>query len=160
MRSGPKTRKRSIINILQPCVAGLVSKNFRTSPAGASPPTSPAHGAYKFKRQPTGDVLAIDRIKEIHAHRRRAFFELAFFCSYFWCERSGAIKTGKEVLSERGLGLLLFWSCCETCAGAQSEKPTGLRDQPVRSTAPHCDSSRRQLREARKTATDPDSEQY
>jgi hypothetical protein len=35
-----------------------------------------------------------------------------------------------------------------------------LRDQPVRSAAPHCDSSRRQLREARKTATDPDSEQY
>jgi hypothetical protein len=34
-------------------------------------PTSPAYGAYKFKRQPTGDVLAIDRIKEIHAHRGR-----------------------------------------------------------------------------------------
>jgi hypothetical protein len=53
-------------------VVGLVSKNFRTSPAGA--PTSPAHGAYKFKRQPTGDVLAIDRIKEIHAHRRGGRF--------------------------------------------------------------------------------------
>jgi fructose-bisphosphate aldolase class II len=26
-----------------------------------------SHGAYKFKRQPTGDVLAIDRIKAIHA---------------------------------------------------------------------------------------------
>jgi fructose-bisphosphate aldolase class II len=26
-----------------------------------------SHGAYKFARQPTGDVLAIDRIKEIHA---------------------------------------------------------------------------------------------
>lgn len=26
-----------------------------------------SHGAYKFKRPPTGDVLAIDRIKEIHA---------------------------------------------------------------------------------------------
>jgi fructose-bisphosphate aldolase class II len=26
-----------------------------------------SHGAYKFTRQPTGDVLAIDRIKEIHA---------------------------------------------------------------------------------------------
>jgi fructose-bisphosphate aldolase class II len=26
-----------------------------------------SHGAYKFKRQPTGDILAIDRIKEIHA---------------------------------------------------------------------------------------------
>jgi fructose-bisphosphate aldolase class II len=25
-----------------------------------------SHGAYKFKRRPTGDVLAIDRIKEIH----------------------------------------------------------------------------------------------
>jgi hypothetical protein len=37
-----KTRKRSIINILSTrCVVGLVSKNFRTSPAGA-------------KRQPTG----------------------------------------------------------------------------------------------------------
>ena len=47
-----------------------VSKNFRTSPAGASPPTSPTHGAYKFKRQPTGDVLAIDRIKEIHAEEQ------------------------------------------------------------------------------------------
>jgi len=32
------------------------------------------HGAYKFKRQPTGDVLAIDRIKEIHAHRRGGRF--------------------------------------------------------------------------------------
>jgi hypothetical protein len=70
-----KARKRSIINILSTrCVVGLVSKNFRTSPAGASPPTSPAHGAYKFKRQPTGDVLAIDRIKEIHAHRRGGRF--------------------------------------------------------------------------------------
>ena len=86
-----------------------------------------AHGAYKFKRQRTGDVLAIDRIKE----------------------------TGKEVLIERGLGLLLFWSCCETCAGAQSEKPTGLRDQPVRSAAPRCDSSRRQLREAREADRPP-----
>ena len=26
-----------------------------------------AHGAYKFTRKPTGDILAIDRIKEIHA---------------------------------------------------------------------------------------------
>jgi fructose-bisphosphate aldolase class II len=26
-----------------------------------------SHGAYKFSKQPTGDVLAIDRIKEIHA---------------------------------------------------------------------------------------------
>ena len=26
-----------------------------------------SHGAYKFSRQPTGDLLAIDRIKEIHA---------------------------------------------------------------------------------------------
>jgi fructose-bisphosphate aldolase class II len=26
-----------------------------------------SHGAYKFKRPPTGDVLAIDRIKAIHA---------------------------------------------------------------------------------------------
>ena len=26
-----------------------------------------SHGAYKFTRQPTGDVLAIDRVKEIHA---------------------------------------------------------------------------------------------
>jgi fructose-bisphosphate aldolase class II len=26
-----------------------------------------SHGAYKFSRKPTGDVLAIDRIKEIHA---------------------------------------------------------------------------------------------
>jgi fructose-bisphosphate aldolase class II len=26
-----------------------------------------SHGAYKFTRKPTGDVLAIDRIKEIHA---------------------------------------------------------------------------------------------
>jgi fructose-bisphosphate aldolase class II len=25
-----------------------------------------SHGAYKFTRQPTGDILAIDRIKEIH----------------------------------------------------------------------------------------------
>jgi len=32
------------------------------------------HGAYKFKRQPTGDVLAIDRIEEIHAHRRGGRF--------------------------------------------------------------------------------------
>ena len=66
-----------------------------------------------------------------------------------------------NILSTRCVvGLVLFWSYCETCAGAQSEKPTGLRDQPVRSAAPHCDSSQRQLREARKTATDPDSEQY
>lgn len=27
-----------------------------------------SHGAYKFTRQPTGDILAIERIKEIHAH--------------------------------------------------------------------------------------------
>ncbi len=27
-----------------------------------------SHGAYKFSRKPTGDILAIDRIKEIHAH--------------------------------------------------------------------------------------------
>lgn len=27
-----------------------------------------SHGAYKFSRRPTGDVLRIDRIKEIHAH--------------------------------------------------------------------------------------------
>ena len=26
-----------------------------------------SHGAYKFTRPPTGDILAIDRIKEIHA---------------------------------------------------------------------------------------------
>jgi len=26
-----------------------------------------SHGAYKFTRQPTGDILAIDRIAEIHA---------------------------------------------------------------------------------------------
>ncbi|MBX9817883.1 MAG: class II fructose-bisphosphate aldolase, partial [Burkholderiaceae bacterium] len=26
-----------------------------------------SHGAYKFTRQPTGDILAIERIKEIHA---------------------------------------------------------------------------------------------
>jgi len=26
-----------------------------------------SHGAYKFSRQPTGDILAIDRIKQIHA---------------------------------------------------------------------------------------------
>jgi fructose-bisphosphate aldolase class II len=26
-----------------------------------------SHGAYKFSRQPTGDILAIDRIREIHA---------------------------------------------------------------------------------------------
>ena len=26
----------------------------------------PSHGAYKFTRKPTGDILAIDRIKEIH----------------------------------------------------------------------------------------------
>jgi fructose-bisphosphate aldolase class II len=26
-----------------------------------------SHGAYKFSRRPTGDILAIDRIKEIHA---------------------------------------------------------------------------------------------
>jgi fructose-bisphosphate aldolase class II len=26
-----------------------------------------SHGAYKFKRKPTGDILAIDRIKMIHA---------------------------------------------------------------------------------------------
>src|SRR4029079_17633797 len=25
-----------------------------------------SHGAYKFSRKPTGDILAIDRIKEIH----------------------------------------------------------------------------------------------
>ena len=27
-----------------------------------------SHGAYKFTRKPTGDVLRIDRIKEIHEH--------------------------------------------------------------------------------------------
>ncbi len=27
-----------------------------------------SHGAYKFSRKPTGDVLRIDRIKDIHAH--------------------------------------------------------------------------------------------
>src|SRR5213076_2188946 len=26
-----------------------------------------SHGAYKFSRRPTGDILAIDRIKQIHA---------------------------------------------------------------------------------------------
>jgi len=26
-----------------------------------------SHGAYKFTRQPTGDILAIDRIAQIHA---------------------------------------------------------------------------------------------
>src|SRR5881392_633426 len=26
-----------------------------------------SHGAYKFSRKPTGDILAINRIKEIHA---------------------------------------------------------------------------------------------
>ncbi len=26
-----------------------------------------SHGAYKFSRKPTGDILAIDRIREIHA---------------------------------------------------------------------------------------------
>jgi fructose-bisphosphate aldolase class II len=26
-----------------------------------------SHGAYKFSRKPTGDILAIDRIKQIHA---------------------------------------------------------------------------------------------
>src|SRR5690606_25514889 len=26
-----------------------------------------SHGAYKFSRPPTGDILAIERIKEIHA---------------------------------------------------------------------------------------------
>lgn len=27
-----------------------------------------SHGAYKFTREPTGDILSIDRVKEIHAH--------------------------------------------------------------------------------------------
>ena len=32
-----------------------------------------SHGAYKFTRKPTGDILAIDRIKEIHrAHPEHA----------------------------------------------------------------------------------------
>jgi fructose-bisphosphate aldolase class II len=26
-----------------------------------------SHGAYKFTRPPTGDILAIDRIREIHS---------------------------------------------------------------------------------------------
>src|SRR5258708_17084032 len=26
-----------------------------------------SHGAYKFSRKPTGDILAIDRVKQIHA---------------------------------------------------------------------------------------------
>ena len=30
-------------------------------------PSAPVHGAYKFSRKPTGDILAIERIKEIHA---------------------------------------------------------------------------------------------
>ena len=30
-----------------------------------------SHGAYKFTRQPTGDILAIDRIKAIHARHSR-----------------------------------------------------------------------------------------
>ena len=30
-------------------------------------PSAPRHGAYKFTRPPTGEVLRIDRIKEIHA---------------------------------------------------------------------------------------------
>ena len=30
-----------------------------------------SHGAYKFTRKPTGDILAIDRIKEILAHPER-----------------------------------------------------------------------------------------
>jgi fructose-bisphosphate aldolase class II len=30
-------------------------------------PSAPAHGAYKFTRKPTGDILAISRIKEINA---------------------------------------------------------------------------------------------
>ena len=27
-----------------------------------------SHGAYKFTREPTGDILSIERVKEIHAH--------------------------------------------------------------------------------------------
>ena len=34
-----------------------------------------------------------------------------------------------------------FWSRCETRSGAQSEKLTGLRDQPAHSAAPSCESS-------------------
>ena len=30
-------------------------------------PFGTSHGAYKFSRKPTGDILAIGRIKEIHA---------------------------------------------------------------------------------------------
>src|SRR5699024_2076783 len=27
-----------------------------------------SHGAYKFTRKPTGDILSIERVKEIHQH--------------------------------------------------------------------------------------------
>src|SRR5690606_14634766 len=30
-----------------------------------------SHGAYKFSRKPTGDILSISRIKEIHARSTR-----------------------------------------------------------------------------------------
>ena len=39
-----------------------------------------SHGAYKFSRPPTGDILAIDRIKEIHEKWIRKYFKIRFFC--------------------------------------------------------------------------------
>src|ERR1700675_2816319 len=36
-------------------------------PAALAIAIGTSHGAYKFSRKPTGDILAIERIKEIHA---------------------------------------------------------------------------------------------
>jgi hypothetical protein len=48
-------------------------------------------------------LLSFEKVKSGHelcTGGRLALAHACQVCSYFWCERSGAIKTGKEVLSE------------------------------------------------------------
>ena len=57
-----------------------------------------SHGAYKFSRKPTGDILAIDRIKEIHARIPDTHLVMHGSSSVpqYWldviCEHGGAIR--------------------------------------------------------------------
>src|ERR1700744_3929351 len=59
---GKMTRAQLLTDVAQ--AADFVKQNQCDALAIA---IGTSHGAYKFSRKPTGDILAIDRIKEIHA---------------------------------------------------------------------------------------------
>jgi fructose-bisphosphate aldolase class II len=58
---GTMTREQLLTDVARPPTSSATQCDALAIAIGTS------HGAYKFTRKPTGDILAIDRIKEIHA---------------------------------------------------------------------------------------------